>query len=691
MPLALLGLAVMGLKVSVLFSFEDKADLGKIVCNNTKIERTTKDATEGRYALTVEFQPAEWPNIYFRIGQAFQNGDWSQQGGMAMDVRNPEKEAVTLFLRVDDDFSANGVEHCRTASATIPPGAKVTLVMPFKLAIPPGMRGGPPLLPHAQTMNVYGPEIDWSHIVAFQFFLAKPQKPLSLILDNIRLLPPPKWEGIVDRYGQYTGDTWKGKVKSDEDLKKQREEEEKWLKLNPPPPDRDEFGGWKEGPQLRATGFFRTAYVVEGKEVEPPANLREGKGRWWLVTPSGHLFFSLGVDCVWEGEGSPIEGREYMFTWLPKPPDPLSEFYQGGWVHFYKMNLKRKYGEDWRKIWPQMAVRRLLAWGFNTIGNWSAGEVFRLRKVPYTVAIHYGGDFAWFGRMPDVFDERFRRKIEQTIDNATKEWRNDPWCLGYFVDNELPWNGWGGDPVSRYELPRRALASGSDLFTKREFVRLLQDKYGNIENLNKAWNVNVASWEELLEKPLNLPPNMTEACIEDLKEMLIHYARRYFQCVRDALRRYAPNQLYLGCRFASRPLEVVKVAGEYCDVVSFNIYAREVNEREWAFTNELGKPCIIGEFHFGALDRGMFHTGLVPVGNQEERGKAYQHYVRSVFNLPAFVGCHWFQYIDEPLTGRFDGENYNIGFVSGVDYPYWELARSARELNSQVYNILGRK
>ena len=33
------------------------------------------------------------------------------------------------------------------------------------------------------------------------------------------------------------------------------------------------------GPSMQATGFFRAA-----KE----------KGKWWLVTPSGHLFLSFG-------------------------------------------------------------------------------------------------------------------------------------------------------------------------------------------------------------------------------------------------------------------------------------------------------------------------------------------------------------------------------------------------------------
>jgi len=683
--------ALMGIQPLLITSFESEADLEKVICNNTEIARTRTGATQGRYALEVKFKPSPWPNIYFRIDKAFTKGDWSDFAGLVLDVTNPHDETIALHIRVDDDFSADGVSHCRTGYTSLQPKKKATLLMPLKSAIPPGMRGGPPLLPDAQMMGVSGPELDWTHIVAFQIFLAQPEKPITLLLDNIRLIPLPAqdWKGIVDRYGQYTGADWKGKVHSDADLAKQWEEEEEWLKQNPPLPDRDEYGAWKEGPQLKATGFFRTAYLVDGKEMDPPADLRQGEGHWWLVTPNGHLFFSLGIDCLGHWEVSPIKGREYMFSWLPSPSDPLSEFYQDDNINFYAMNLKRKYGDKWQEIWTDITLRRLPAWGFNTIGNWSSSEVFLPRRVPYTVAIHYGGDFAWFPT-PDVFDERFPKAVESAIASATKEWRDDPWCLGYFVDNEIAWGGWSNDPQSRYQLPIKALLNDGSLGSKREFVRLLRDKYKDIENLKKAWNIDVDSWDNLLEKPLNLPSQLSEACIADLGEFLTHFARRYFQVVRDTLKRYAPNQLYLGCRFASRPMEVVKVSAEYCDVISFNIYSQEVDEGSWSFTNTLGKPCIIGEFHFGSLDRGMFHPGLVGVANQEERGRAYQNYLRSVWKLPAFVGCHWFQYVDEPLTGRFDRENYNIGFLSVVDYPYWELVSAAREINSQVYNVLGK-
>ncbi|MFA6564195.1 MAG: hypothetical protein WCV00_19990 [Verrucomicrobiia bacterium] len=164
-------------------------------------------------------------------------------------------------------------------------------------------------------------------------------------------------------------------------------------------------------------------------------------------------------------------------------------------------------------------------------------------------------------------------------------------------------------------------------------------------------------------------------------------AERYFSVVSAMMKKHAPNQLYLGCRFAIRPKEVVAVAAKYCDVVSFNIYADTVDPEKWKSANDLGKPVVIGEFHFGATDRGMFHTGLRPTKSQAERAKAYAKYVRSVLAMPAFVGCHWFQYVDQPLTGRFDGENYNIGLVTITDTPHPELTAEARKVNAEVYRL----
>jgi hypothetical protein len=70
------------------------------------------------------------------------------------------------------------------------------------------------------------------------------------------------------------------------------------------------------------------------------------------------------------------------------------------------------------------------------------------------------------------------------------------------------------------------------------------------------------------------------------------------------------------------------------------------------------------------------------VGGESERGPAYARYLRAVADNPDFVGAHWFQYLDEPLTGRtLDGENAHIGFVTVADLwpherPTWQCCVS---------------
>jgi hypothetical protein len=173
---------------------------------------------------------------------------------------------------------------------------------------------------------------------------------------------------------------------------------------------------------------------------------------------------------------------------------------------------------------------------------------------------------------------------------------------------------------------------------------------------------------------------------KDLSAFSGTFARKYFTVVKNELRKVLPHHLYLGCRFAWKTPEAISAAGEICDIVSFNIYSPKINSGDWSFLDKIDRPCIIGEFHFGALDRGMFHTGLVAAASQAERAKMYEDYVGSVLDNPYFVGCHWFQYVDEPLTGRyFDGENYNIGFVTVTDTPYPEMVDAATRIHGASY------
>ena len=60
--------------------------------------------------------------------------------------------------------------------------------------------------------------------------------------------------------------------------------------------------------------------------------------------------------------------------------------------------------------------------------------------------------------------------------------------------------------------------------------------------------------------------------------------------------------------------------------------------------------------------------------------------------FPAFIGSSWFQWVDQPSTGRMDGENYNIGFIKrDLNVPFFALRYiSAKARGGSRFRLDGR-
>jgi len=94
---------------------------------------------------------------------------------------------------------------------------------------------------------------------------------------------------------------------------------------------------------------------------------------------------------------------------------------------------------------------------------------------------------------------------------------------------------------------------------------------------------------------------------------------------------------------------------------------------------------LITEFHFGSDDRGPFGKGVVSVANEEQRGAAYARYLQAAASDPDIVGAHWFEYADEPVTGRLlDGENSHFGLVGITDIPFAGFVEAVRKANASL-------
>lgn len=636
------------------------------------------------------FEPAEWSNAVLDFNPP---ADWSAFGRLVLTLDNPGDQPLELGVRLDDDPSADGRKHCIQGTIPVPSRSKITAAIgigPDPMSL--GMRGlpGPAGL---RTVTAGGdPKFNPGHIVSVRFFLHRPAKPTPFGIAAVSLSPAISQEAFVDRFGQYAFADWPGKLHEEQELAQRRDAETAELSAHPSLPGRDRFGGWADGPKLDATGFFRT---------------EKHNGKWWLVDPDGRLFFSSGVDCVDQNGATILTGREPFFSWLPEEGDPLAAFYghvnnvirgpvkEGRTFDFHRANLYRKFGPDWKTSWREYALKRLPSWGFNTIGNWSNWDLYGNGKVPYVATTGVYGEHArvasgsdYWGEMHDPFDPKFAENAERAIAGVAHRIGDDPWCVGIFVDNELSWGSFGGKDVKgRLGLAIGALNAGADSPAHQEILRQLHAKYAKISDLNASWGTSFASWDALeTQGARDLPESFNEALQQDLAAFVSSLAMRYFTTIRDAIRKHDPNHLYLGCRFAWQTPEAVAAAAKVCDVVSFNIYRPKVDPKEWPMLNDLGKPAIIGEYHVGATDRGMFHTGLVAATDQNARAATFAEYLQSVIDHPTLVGCHWFQYTDQAITGRtYDGENYNIGFVTVTDTPYPEMVRAAREVHRTLY------
>ncbi len=668
----------------VLFNFAREVETSQIKLADTRLLPPEPAGQTGLRVATGHNE--SWPGITLssRAGQ----WDLGPYSTVALKLKNAGTNTVSVSCRVDNP-GADGTSNCVTHSITLKPGQTETLRVPLKRTHDNtlagklfGMRGYPVAWGRPGTVNP-------SNITQLLVFVAKPKEDHLFELQEVRAAgtwtPPTAWVTdadpffpCIDSFGQYRHKDWPGKVKSTADLKARREQENADLLENSGPKDWDKYGGWAAGPKLKATGFFHTQKL---------------DGKWWLVDPGGRLFFSHGIDCVRMFDSTPIEERENWFADFPGNQPEFAAFRSHASVlkghyagrsplcfSFVGANLLRKYGADWSDVYPQFVHKRLRSWGINTIANWSDPTTRSLRLTPYTDSISSGrsrridGSEGYWGKFPDVFAPGFAESVRSAMNAKRNGSAGDPWCLGYFSDNEMAW----GDEVS---LALAALQSPPDQAAKLAFVADLKTKYGEIEKLNQTWGTAHASWDALLQARKAPERAKAEA---DLGAFYTRTAEQYFRVIRDAIKAVAPDQLYLGCRFAWVNARAAAAAAKYCDVVSYNLYRTSV--ADFQFNGGADVPLMIGEFHFGALDRGMFHTGLVPVASQEARAQAYKEYVRSALRHPQFVGCHWFQYFDEPTTGRaFDEENYQIGFVDTADTPYAETIAASREMGYNLY------
>ncbi|MGJ5813431.1 hypothetical protein [Paludibaculum fermentans] len=528
-----------------------------------------------------------------------------------------------------------------------------------------------------------GDRVDLAKVDRLSFtILRKGPKPVRWCMTDLRILPtlapkltePVLPKGVLlDEFGQSALLEWPAKTRSVEELKARIKGQFDAAPGQSWPEGFSKWGGWKARKLTEPTGWFRT---------------KQQDGRWWLVDPDGYAFWSAGIDCVRVDADARVDGIQAALKWLPELPEYADAVRSGDRqrtgsksVNYLAANMIRSLGrEGWRDKWARVTLAELKRLRFNTVGNWSDWEFASKAGFPYVRPMSFRGTRCGmvYRDFPDVFHAAFEQDAAEYAADL-KTTANDPALIGYFLMNEPTW-------AFSSELPAAGmLYNASICATREELVRFLRKKYDSDAALSKAWNTT-ATFDKVAQGKWQgvLPPES----MPDLRGFSALMVERYFQTISKACKQVDPNHLNLGMRWQGVPEDWAVPGMKSFDVFSMNCYQESVPADTVNKIHSLVKmPVMVGEWHFGALDVGLPASGIGHLRIQEDRGKAYSFYLEDAAAQPNCVGVHWFTLYDQSALGRFDGENYNIGFLDICNRAYEELGRAAISSHERMYTV----
>ena len=433
------------------------------------------------------------------------------------------------------------------------------------------------------------------------------------------------------------------------------------------------------GVRGRTTGFFHVEKI---------------DGLDWMVDPVGRAIVLAGIDwCTWVG----------MYCEEIKSAP-------------YHEAVKAKYASA--AAWADEAELRLSDWGFNFVAVGCCPEIkYRsfahangADNLYFSTRICTGDDpDRWISpylnapgtALPNVFHPGFAEECDRITSERCAPNVDDPWLVGYFIDNELRW---GATDEALFDTVAALPPEHTARKALEKFVANWNNSHGDTEAQGNS--VPDSSCGKALQT-LPVPPVGGQEG-GAAKAFLALVAERYYATLCAAIRKADPNHLILGNRFAGlvQPAAVVAACGRHCDVVSLNVYPHVVFETGQIYSNHplhggepladafrafhdiAGKPLLLTEWSFPALDAGLpcTHGAGQRVPTQAHRAKAAEILLRTVFSLPFFVGHDFFMWQDDPPLGfnKFFHEDSNYGLVNLKDEPYAELAATFSRLHREA-------
>ncbi|MCC7352011.1 MAG: hypothetical protein IT446_15740 [Phycisphaerales bacterium] len=392
---------------------------------------------------------------------------------------------------------------------------------------------------------------------------------------------------------------------------------------------------------------------------------KDKQGVWWFISPQEKLEFLNTVTTV----------QPFQTARDPNGPDYVSQNWSGG-----------ANDDGDLKQWAAATLQRIHDYGFKGLGAWS-NPVFHDLDVPISRDLNL---WAW-AHGSKLYSPQWMKAAEEAIIAQVDSLKGNVNLVGYFLDNELDWGDSGMGPVKYFNGlpptdPNRA-----------QVMRVIRSTWSTPEQFAADWKLPLKDWSEM-DGWTELPHKPQSAYGRLFAAWLSHLAEDYFKIATELVRKHDPNHLILGVRFKSfGPLEVVRASKNYTDAQSLNYYVNDARLDLDLFRmmhEQSGQPILISEYSFHSLDGRSGNRNTVgfaaQVLDQQARADGYRLFTTRLARVPYVIGADWFQWSDEPPSGRrSDGEDVNFGVVDVDDRPYQTLVAAIRDTTPRLNPLHG--
>ncbi len=452
--------------------------------------------------------------------------------------------------------------------------------------------------------------------------------------------------------------------------------------------EQDQWGGFMdESMKQEATGYFYT------KKID---------GRWWLITPTGYptlMRAIMNIEPVkWENadqQKSVVSIYGSNEKWSIATTAYLRD------IGIYTTNISDYHTtipEEYGFSFGTYAVSMITPYAIERGIGWDAGSTY------FDVNI---SDIAKRGAKSEAHQVMpvFNRDFEEFADNRAKELLydtgayKDPRIMVISSDNEIPIHA---DMLERYFVwsnPEKL----TEAFPGREFadkIRVYYETYAT-----------TITWMLFMTGKTNIKDlTVKDSRDQDLSFLFQGFVYdRLMKVSSEAIKRYAPNHIYLGNRSLSGGESIditssnsvldrewiVRFSSQYIDAYGINWYGRWNPDAQESANLQLwtgDKPIFITEMGFktdegtGIPDPGYDNNGAgFWVKTQKERAQGFENFILNLMEWPNFVGYEYYEYHHSKSGNTYSGSQ---GIINDFGVYDPEFTASMAELNNNAYNLI---